>query len=165
MSSEQDRPDIVQSPHPATLLIYQRLRRLAMGEIASWDELSALIDMDASADGNGFVQTAKKMCRRDDGYCFMTVRGLGVKRLTDEEIAKEKMPQHRRGLRSRSREIVADAMVADTSNMSEEAQRELTVHVALAGRLLLESNLKSLEKEKAKAQLNAPPTPPPLIVE
>jgi hypothetical protein len=69
-----------------TRLLLQRLLKAAVGELVSYQELSKEISRDVQREANPCLQSAMRAALRQD-MVFSTVRNVGVKRLTDRELA------------------------------------------------------------------------------
>jgi len=68
------------------MILFSRLQRVAIGEMAMYSELGELLGEDV-AGAYGPLKTARQMALRE-GMVFECVRGEGVKRLSDKEIVK-----------------------------------------------------------------------------
>ena len=69
-----------------THVVYKRITALNPGEIVSYTELSTLIGRDFQSFGRGNYETAQKIALRENRMVFSSVRGVGIKRLKNEEI-------------------------------------------------------------------------------
>ena len=65
--------------------LYQHLRPLAAGALVTHGELSAVVGKTVNG-ASGSLHTARRTLLRDDRQVWASVRGVGVKRLTDGEI-------------------------------------------------------------------------------
>lgn len=84
--SRRSRPNFQASIE--TRLLYDRLRKLAVGEIVSYRELTEIISQDVQGDGRGALQTARRLALRDDAIVCDVVKNIGVKRLSDREVVQ-----------------------------------------------------------------------------
>lgn len=71
-------------------LLYERLKKVGIGEMISWDELSDVVSRDARAGGPayGALTTARRRALTNEGMVFDPVFGKGLKRLGDTEIVE-----------------------------------------------------------------------------
>ncbi len=70
-------------------LIAERLMQVEIGQLVTYEVLSEVIRQDATNDhGRGCIATARRMLQRDHQIVFGTVRGVGLKRLSDAEIVQ-----------------------------------------------------------------------------
>ena len=71
-------------------LLYERLKKVGIGEPISWDELSAVVSRDARPGGPayGALATARRRALANEGRVFDPVHGRGLKRLGDAEIVE-----------------------------------------------------------------------------
>lgn len=69
-----------------TKLIYERLASASVGDLIEYSELNDLVQRDIRNGAAGCFQSARRRVERLDGIVFGTVRGVGVKRLSDDEI-------------------------------------------------------------------------------
>lgn len=68
-----------------TQALVNRLKKMAVGEVIPYQELSALIGRDVRNGARSYLQSAIRHLL-DQGMAFGVVRGEGVKLLTDDEI-------------------------------------------------------------------------------
>ena len=69
-----------------TRLLLQRLLKAKIGEVITYKELNEVISRDVQQEANGCLQSAMKAALRHE-MVFSTMRGIGIKRLTDRELA------------------------------------------------------------------------------
>lgn len=149
------RPHIGQLSLDATLLA-KRLSICAQGESIPYDDLSSVIKREVRGEARYILSTARKVCMRESKIVFGTVHGVGLRRLTDEEIADSfHAPiRHIRITASKAGHVVA---CADTSKLSPEKQRAVSVGLSVTGAIALFSCTKSVALLDAAAK--ASPTP------
>jgi hypothetical protein len=68
-----------------TRLLYERLRKLEVKEIVSYQELSKIIGQDVQESGRGALTSARKMAQRDDRIVTDAVTNVGITRIGDVE--------------------------------------------------------------------------------
>lgn len=69
-----------------SLILADRLRKLATGEKCSYAELTVLIRRNVQTDARGCLDTARRILQREEQIIFAPIRGEGLKRLSDGEI-------------------------------------------------------------------------------
>lgn len=69
-----------------TRLLLQRLLKAKVGDVLTYKELNGVISRDVQRDANPCLQSAMRAALRQQ-MVFSTLRGIGVKRLTDRELA------------------------------------------------------------------------------
>lgn len=72
----------------ATRLLYERLKELAVGEVASYKELSQICGRNVQEDGVGLLNSARNICLREHQIVFSPIINEGLKRLSDSEIVR-----------------------------------------------------------------------------
>ncbi len=65
--------------------IYQRIIKLGVDEVITYQEISNLISRDIRQ-ARGYLNTARRIAQRDNGFVFGTVRNIGIRRLNDVAI-------------------------------------------------------------------------------
>lgn len=144
-----------------SLMLARRLRAADVGETISYDEMNALIRRDVRGAAEYALKTARKIALRDNQIVFGTVTGVGIKRLSDDEITSEpkRMFQRIRRAANRTVQVVA---CADPSKVSPDKQREISAALSIAGTIALFASPKSITAAEAMAV--ASPTPAKLDV-
>ena len=66
-------------------VVYNRIRRADIGEIVTYKELRELVGRDIQDKSRHCLDTAIRIAQREDRIVFGSVRGVGVKRLSDLE--------------------------------------------------------------------------------
>lgn len=91
-----------------------------VGEVLTYQQLNAAAKCDVQ-ERNTVLQTARRIAQRDKQFVFGTISGVGIKRLSDEEIPDEGISAMKR-----SRRIAKNGMkkleCADLSKMSPETK-------------------------------------------
>lgn len=91
-----------------TRAVMLRLAQLRQGELATWEELSAVLSaeaghpIDAQTDGRHYVARARHRLLRDKGMALECLTGVGVKWLTPDEVVRLG-PQYRQKINRASR--------------------------------------------------------------
>lgn len=111
-----------------TKKIIERLSALNPGESLSYRDIQEMCGLSSLAPCRGYIQTARRTLR-SDGVLFEAIRGQGLRRMTDEQIATQCPSWRRRRIRVQAREMVKDiGAIQSFASLSDEAQ--LSVYVA-----------------------------------
>lgn len=84
--SKRERPNFQTSVE--TRLLYARLRKLEIGEIVTYRELTQIISQDVQNEARGALTSARRMALRDDGIICDAIHNVGIKRLSDSEAVQ-----------------------------------------------------------------------------
>jgi hypothetical protein len=68
--------------------LIKRLAEVPEGETISYKELTGIAGKDVKGEGRYMLETARRALRREQNMEFGAVRGEGVKRLTDSDVAE-----------------------------------------------------------------------------
>ncbi len=119
-------------------ILHNRLRKLKPGETVTYVELSRTCGMDVTTDkGRGRLETARQAALREDGFVIESVRGLGVKRLEDEEklaIGDQVRKRTRRAAVRAGRKL---SRIDDYEALTREQKSELNAHRTYVGAVAL----------------------------
>lgn len=80
----EKQPEFKLSTDSAALAL--RLTEVAVGDIVRYDDLSKAIGRDVRSSAAGALESARRVAQRDSRAVFASVRGEGLRRLTDAEI-------------------------------------------------------------------------------
>lgn len=148
--------------HPLTQKVLARLMVMRPRELISWQELSALIDMNAQKEGRHYIDSAKRMARRK-GLVIHAKIGRGLYRHDDPGIAEDVTDMRRRKSRRQAQLALSEFHCCDTNALTPEQQRRLTAARAFAGTALHYTDYRFTEASVRGTELNEPPPPPPPI--
>jgi len=127
LKPDQRHPAFV--PTVATTAIYNRLKRAEYGEIVALAELSQLAQ--TSIDGlRGYLDSARKKACDEDGVVFDSVRGVGLKRLTEEEKAA-KQQRRRAHIARQAKSGLKELRTVDYARLSSTAKVRHNVETAI----------------------------------
>lgn len=94
-----------------------------IGVLIPYEDLSNVIGFDITdSKGRGYLETAKRRLLKDEGMVFETVRGMGIKLLSDEEIAKTTGKSYLKSVRSKGRKAKLKNQSVDYENLTTEAK-------------------------------------------
>jgi len=137
-----------------TQLLYERLSKLKVGEIISYDELSAVISQDIRSCWHNLA-TARRRVLALEKIATECVRGEGVKRLSDVGIigtfGADLRGIRRKAKKSRQR-IVA---IQDYDGLSEELKVQHNTSVSMLGAIEMFAKESSLKKLKGVVDYKA----------
>jgi hypothetical protein len=71
-----------------TKWLIDRGRRLQVGEVVTYEELSKLIGIDVREEGRGALRSARNILLRDEQIVLDSVPNVGLKRSSDSEIVQ-----------------------------------------------------------------------------
>ena len=117
-----------------TKTIYGILSETSVGDVATYDRLSAAIGRDVHAVW-GSVATAQRMAMREIGAVFSPVRGIGLKRLSNSEIAKLSEGTLMKVRRAVGREVRRQALV-DEMMLTNEEKISYSARLSMLGALV-----------------------------
>jgi hypothetical protein len=83
--------------HPLRLVIQDRLRRVAVGEVITYDEIDQLVGFDSREEAPHLLQYARDVLI-DEGFVFDVVTGKGLKRASDSNAVAIVEGQAKRAL-------------------------------------------------------------------
>lgn len=127
---------VIQEASVDTKLLYARIRNAQPGDLITNDELSSIVNVPIATRRN-CLNTARDMAIREDGIVFDCVRGLGIKRLHEHEVAQlgpQFFSKVRRGAKRVARKLVSG--VKDFEALSPEAKTAHNMTLSITGALL-----------------------------
>jgi hypothetical protein len=116
-----------------TETLVRHLRGLAVGSVASYEELNALIGRDVQVGARHILASAERIMLRDDRRVFAPVRNVGLKRLNDREIVGtglDTTARLRRLARRGARKVTA---VHDYDALPKDDQVQHNTHLSIFG--------------------------------
>lgn len=140
-----------------TRLVYEALKKAAIGEVVSLSAISQELGRKVGGEDSS-IQSAIRRLLKTDGIVFENVRGVGYKRLRDEEIVNSS-ERDREGLRRKARKIVKKlTCVQDFDALPNELKVKHNAAVSGFGAIaaiLTPGSMKKLEAhvERASQQL------------
>jgi hypothetical protein len=81
--------------HPETDLLIARLRDVPLGQEIGYADLSRVIGRDVRTAARPRLTSAREIALRDHGVCFFAIRGVGLRRITVQELPQ--VGAHARG--------------------------------------------------------------------
>jgi len=132
-----------------TQLIHDRLIETKIGEIVEYKEMNKLIGGDVQNGDRNHLTIARDLALRDENMVFATINNIGVKRMSDEEIAKSGDYFRKHIHRTADKAITQLSSVENFPALSNEAKVDHNTHMALAGALFQATKTKVVKRISA----------------
>lgn len=120
---------------PDAITLRKRLETLAPGDSVTYAELTKLIGGDVQRSRHGALYRARAILMREKSMVFAAMKGEGLKRLTDDEIAKTGYGVIRTVRRASSRGMKRLACVSEFEKLSSDAQTAHNTAMSVLGTL------------------------------
>jgi len=127
-----------------TQAIIKRLLDAKVGEDITYGELSRLTGMKITST-SGVLQSAKRIILNEDRRAFDSVRGIGIKRMADEEIATCDK-DIRKARRHAKRSVKKLSCVENFTGMSNHAQISHVIKSSFFGAVAYMANKGKLQQ-------------------
>ncbi|OMQ63521.1 hypothetical protein AQ709_13880 [Burkholderia pseudomallei] len=105
-----NQPDFKLSADSAALV--SRLKEASVGEVVSYEALSKIVGRDVQSVASGALHSARHIVQREVRVIFGVIRGVGLKRLSSEEIVdastKDRHKIRRHAIRSARKLVCVD---------------------------------------------------------
>jgi alkylated DNA nucleotide flippase Atl1 len=138
--------DYIKEMAPETRIVIDRLKRMQIGDVVTYGELSAACGKPVS--GQTFnLATARRFLVKHNHMVFEAIRNVGLKRLDDTELAtsaSDKFVEKSRRHAKRSAQKMA--CVEDYSRLSPAAQIAHTIKISFFGAIAYMARKGQLEK-------------------
>lgn len=129
-------------------ILIKRLKKLTIGELVGYDELSHLISGDVQTKHRYLLETARRALLNEDRVVIECVWGEGVKRLENEAIPA--IGAQARGRIHRISKKAAKKMTcADFDKLSNEQKLEWNTNMSLMGVLAMVTKTSKILQLKA----------------
>lgn len=133
--------------HELTIRVLDRLLQMKQGELIYWPELSALMGLDAQAEGRHYVDSARRILRNKYHRVYHCVIGEGVKWMTDQEVARQGPGKIRR-VRRFTRRWQKEAQTISLKNLDDKDKQAALSQLVRTGFLLSETENWSRPEQK-----------------
>lgn len=138
--------DYIKEMAPETRIVIDRLKRMQIGDVVTYGELSAACGKPVS--GQTFnLATARRFLVKHNHMVFEAIRNVGLKRLDDTELAtsaSDKFVEKSRRHAKRSAQKMA--CIEDYSRLSPAAQLAHTIKISFFGAIAYMARKGQLEK-------------------
>lgn len=128
-----------------TRLLYDRLRKLEVEEVVTYEELSEVIGLDIQKEAWAALSSARRMILRDDNIVCDPVRGFGIKRLSDKEANATGSHTLLRVRRMTDRGV-KKVLAADYDNLDDEDKTRRNATLSAFAVVKLMAKAKSLDR-------------------
>lgn len=99
------------------------LSQVEINGVISYDDISNYIGVDVTKPkGRGYLNTARNRLLKDEQILFSPIRGIGLKRLADEEIANNIGKAYLKSIRNKTRKTYYENTSVDFNNLSSNAR-------------------------------------------
>jgi len=143
-----------------TKLLGDRLSALSVGSILTYEDLSGSIGRNVRLEARSNLTSAIHRLLRD-GYVFATVRGVGIKRLSDQEIIGVGLDVVQKVRRAAGRAQTKLAAVQDFDSLPRDSKTQHQVAMSVLGvlrHMTKSTTVKKLESRVAAVQSELPLT-------
>ena len=138
--------DYIKEMAPETRIVIDRLKRMQIGDVVTYGELSAACGKPVS--GQTFnLATARRFLVKHNHMVFEAIRNVGLRRLDDTELAtsaSDKFVEKSRRHAKRSAQKMA--CIEDYSRLSPAAQLAHTIKISFFGAIAYMARKGQLEK-------------------
>lgn len=115
-----------------TRLLYERIKKMQIGDKVTYEELSALLGSDVTGRARGHLGAARRIAEREDQIVTEAIRKVGIKRLNDSEtVASGNL--FRRKIRSASRRGVRRVTSVEFDRLSDADKISHNVQLSVFG--------------------------------
>jgi len=144
-----------------TLLVVELLLKLKQGELVAWPELSRLIGTDAQQElGRRYVASARRILLNQHNRVCDVIFGVGVKWLTESEVAHVGSIWIRKARRAARRGTKRTVCVRDVSALSREDQIAYLANRAMLAIVDYQASEKRIVETRQDVANNAMPAMP-----
>ncbi len=132
-----------------SLLLVEKLRAVEVGAQITYSELSQAVGRNVQTEARGCLNTARAILQREDSTLFAPIRGIGLKRLTDGEIAQVGGQTLRHVNNSAKRGIRKLACVRDFNALTNEEKIRHNAAMSVLGVFYEVSKTKGIRQIEA----------------
>ncbi len=147
-----DKAEVVNRPiinqvNIDALTLCDRLQAAEVGEVVTYAELSELIKRDVQRDARYVLASAQKRLQRDNRILFGAVRGVGIKRLNDEETVRVGATSMTK-IRREARRGMQKTACANFDALSDEGKVQHNTSLSMLGALHLMTTSRKIKALK-----------------
>jgi hypothetical protein len=145
--------------HEQTTQLIDVLRSVQAGETISYEVLSTTIDSNVRKEARHLLDSARRIIKRDEAIVFGSARGVGLRRLTDSEIATSGSSFLRHINRTSRRAVQTLGCVQDFPRLKPDEQIKHNMAMSLFGvfhEITKTRGLKQIEATVAIMQKSLP---------
>lgn len=137
-----------------TRLLITALKRLEPGDEVRWPELTRAVGRDVRSDARSALESARRVLLRDEKIRFGVVRGVGLRRMTDLEVATSGDAALRSISRKANREKKKIEAVQRPEDLPAGAMTQMHTHAALLGTLAYVTRPKEVQRLESVCAAN-----------
>lgn len=131
-------------------MIYDRIIQVPVGEVVEYEELSILVGRKVQQSwGYSLMMTARRKALRDDRAVFSPVTNVGLKRLSNVEIAYTG-PHYMKRLRNTSSRGLKVIACVNYESLPQDAKIQHNMYASAFGALSHFSKASSIKRIEAK---------------
>lgn len=141
-------------------LLYQHLAKATVGQEVAYAELSTIVSRKVTGSFGPLV-TARKHCKREHQLVFDTIRGVGLKCLSDEDKVKTADRVANRLRKTARRGIEGLGMVQNFAGLSRETQTKHNAAISVfsvIGSMTTNASIRKVEEAVDKVRKELPMT-------
>ena len=157
---EEKRKRAIQELHIDSRTLYDRLEKVELiNPIITYRELGDLIGRNVQKQARGNLYTAIHMMQREHTIVFGTVKGIGLKRLNDEEVAHTGGGVLQHIKRATTRGIRKLICIEDFNSLPNEAKIKHNASLSILGvfrEMTKQKKIKQIESKVNETQLQLP---------
>lgn len=149
--------------HEVTRALYAFLQTVLRGTTVSYEQLEQITGMGLRHGEKGwdYLTTARQQLCRDGIGTFAAVPGVGIRHLTDSEVAKRRTELRNKKTRTQVRLLKQEGATVDLRKISREELATLQGALVNAGTIEHFTSFHYREQQKRKIMNDMPPPPPP----
>jgi hypothetical protein len=138
-----------------TIELYNEIKTTKQGAVASYAFLETKCGINVTAQpGYGYLRTARRMAQRDNQIQFEVVKGVGIKRMTANDVAGYVLPETTRRvnkLTTRQRNKLATITQKEYAALPSERKLSHDMALSLIGAIRHDIRVGSRPKKEKKA--------------
>jgi len=132
--------------------LYEKLIEVPEGETITYPDLSQTINRDVQSVAYGNLHTARRMAQKDNQITFGTVRGVGLKRLSQEETVSTSEHFIKRIRRTARNGIRQVSSISDFDAMPNEARVKHNTAMSVLGAMYAFTKPGSIKRIENRVQ-------------
>lgn len=149
MNTDTKQPTITSQYASDKALLIKMLRGILPGESITYRYLSDQLHHDVRQ--TSALWAARKFLEREERIRFGTIRGRGLRRMTDSEVALSADGCTGRVRRAATREIIRLRAISDEGNLKPDELSHQRAHLSVLQVVRISSGRKSLDRLEAAA--------------
>jgi hypothetical protein len=148
-----------------TQVIHDLLIDLEVGDIVEYKELNTLINGDVQNGQRHHLMSAREMAQRDENVVFATIIDVGIKRMSDGEIAQSGDYSRKHIHRTADKALDRLACIDDFDKLPNELKIEHNTSMAIMGVLREATKTKTVKQIRGSIENPKKELPSAFIME